>query len=67
MRITYFSMIVILLITSLPLLATFTKGKLFRHDGWELSFSLGASPLFLASIVNFSRFYPLSTLNLLSA
>lgn len=68
MRITVFSMLLLISITLLPLLLRATwLSQYYINASWQLSYCLGTAPFLLASIVNFSRFYPTTTLHLLSA
>lgn len=67
-RISALALIQLIMVASLPFINRLLGGKMFfKNMGWEIGFSLGALPLFQASIVNFSRFYPITMLNLLSA
>ena len=66
MRISLFSMVLIICITSLPLITKILLPQFFLTRSWELSYSVGIGPYLLANILNFSRFYPTLTLHLLS-
>ena len=67
MRISFFSMVLIICITSLPLITKILLPNFFLTRSWELSYSVGIGPYLLANILNFSRFYPTLTLHLLSS
>lgn len=67
LRVTFLAVFFIMSITGIPLAYKYYYGSDVFKNSWQLSFALGTSSFLLASLVNFSKSYPLTMLNLLSA
>jgi len=66
-RISMFSLIVILSVTGLPFISSLIDQNIYLTHKWQLSYALGIVPFLLASILNLARFYPQTMLHLTSA
>ena len=66
-RIAIFSVITLVIVLSFPLLTKVYLTGYYLNEPWQLSFAANTGPFLLASIVNFSKFLPKSTLDLISA
>lgn len=67
MRISLLSVLMIVIVTGMPYISKLLMSDIYLKSNWQLTYSLGTAPFLLANIVNFSRFYPQTTLHLLSA
>lgn len=67
LRLSLFSIFLIVIITGLPVLSKTILFDIYLKQQWQFLYALGTASLLLASILNFSRYYPLTSLHHLSA
>lgn len=65
-RITLFSMLSIFFILGLPLASKMLFTSIYLKENWQLAYAANVGPFILTSIINFSRFLPIMSLNILS-
>jgi ABC-type multidrug transport system fused ATPase/permease subunit len=66
-RISLFSVFAIFCILGIPLVSRMYLKGVYLTEKWELSYVVGTGPFLLAAIINFSKYLPKMTIELLSA
>jgi ABC-type multidrug transport system fused ATPase/permease subunit len=66
-RISLFSLMAIISILGLPLLSKMYLSEYYLTQNWQFSYATNVGPFLIASILNFSRYFPQLTMNLISA
>ena len=66
-RISFLSITSIMIILTLPLISRLYLSSVYLRSSWSLSYVANNGPFFLASLINFSKFFPMMILDLLSA
>lgn len=65
-RITFFSMLAIFVIMGLPLISKTAFNQFYLKENWELTYAANVGPFLITYVLNFSRFLPKMSLNILS-